>query len=177
MVRDEYRAEIFVSCRKETSTENITDPYEHNDPQEGVRTQRIVGALALLFMITFLAMPAAAAELRVTGFFDNIIPRVEGNNSGGDLDMTRNDDQATFGRARSQLFFNFLASDDLRGVFALEIDQAYGAPSSNRLGSGCVQGSGAFAAEQCGFRNGIDTNSLQLKQLYVDFRIPQLPVG
>jgi len=128
-------------------------------------------------MITFLVMPAAAAELRVTGFFDNIIPRVEGNNSGGDLDMTRNDDQATFGRARSQLFFNFLASDDLRGVFALEIDQAYGAPSSNRLGSGCVQGSGAFAAEQCGFRNGIDTNSLQLKQLYVDFRIPQLPVG
>jgi hypothetical protein len=122
-------------------------------------------------------MPATAAELRVTGFFDNIIPRFEGNNSSGDLDMTRNDDQATFGRERARLFFNFIANDDLRAMFALEIDAAYGAPARNRLGARCVEGSGPYQFEQCGFRNGIDTNTIELKQLYVDFRIPQLNIG
>ena len=33
------------------------------------------------------------------------------------------------------------------------------------------------ASSQCGFRNGIDTNSLEVKNLYVDFRIPQVPLG
>ena len=37
---------------------------------------------------------------------------------------------------------------------------------------------GARAAfEQCGFRNGTDTNSIEVKHLYVDFRVPQLPIG
>ena len=70
-------------------------------------------------------------------------------------------DQIFFGRTRMRSFFNFIASDDLRGVFALEIDQTYGAPSDDRTGSGCVEGTGAYRFEQCGFRNGIDTNSVQ----------------
>jgi hypothetical protein len=144
--------------------------------KEGLRMKKAVGAITLLFLAGFLVMPAIAAELRVTGFFDNIIPRVESNNSEGDLDMTRNDDQATFGRERSRLFFNFIASDDLRGVFALELDNVYGAPRRSVSGR-CIQGSGAFANEQCGFRNGIDVNNFELKHLYVDFRVPQLPIG
>jgi hypothetical protein len=113
----------------------------------------------------------------VTGFFDNIFPRWDSNNSSVDNDPTRNDDQIFFGRSRTRMFFNFIASDDLRGVFGLEIDQTYGAPENDRLGSGCVETSGIYEAEQCGFRNGIDTNSLELKHLYVDFRVPQLPIG
>ena len=116
----------------------------------------------------------------MTGFFDNAFPHFESNLSGqtyGDSDTTRASDQGTFGRTRFRGFFNFIASDDLRGVFALEIDQVYGAPSVDAFGSGCVETTGTFGAEQCGFRNGIDTNSLELKQLYVDFRVPQLPFG
>jgi hypothetical protein len=137
----------------------------------------VLAAITLLLTTGVMVISAAAAELRVTGFLDNIIPRVESNNSGGDLDMTRNDDQATFGRSRARLFFNFLASDDLRGVFTLEMDNTFGAPARNRIGARCVTGTGAFANEQCGFRNGIDVNNFELKQLYVDFRVPQLPVG
>jgi hypothetical protein len=74
--------------------------------------------------------PAWAAELRVTGFIDNVFPRFEGNNSSGDHDMTRNDDEATFGRTRGRVFFNFLASDDLGGVFGIEFDNTYGAKVS-----------------------------------------------
>jgi hypothetical protein len=132
----------------------------------------------MLFVVVGAAATAAfAAELRVTGFFDNVFPHWDSNQSSVDQDVTRNDDQIFFGRSRSRFFFNFLASDDLRGVFALEIDQTYGAPSANRLGSGCVEGDGTYAFEQCGFKNGIDNNALELKQLYVDFHIPQIPIG
>jgi hypothetical protein len=136
-----------------------------------------VRCMVFLVVVGLVALPAFAAELRVTGFVDNVFPRWDMNNSNADLDATRTGDEIFFGRTRGRVFFNFIASDDLRGVFALEIDQTYGAPAANRLGSGCVTGTGAYAFEQCGFRNGIDTNSLEVKQLYVDFRIPQLPVG
>src|SRR5919199_1449685 len=133
----------------------------------------------LLTVIGLAAAPALAAELRVTGFFDNVFPHWEKNISGpnSDSDTSNGHDKGFWGRERSRLFFNFIASDDLRGVFALEIDQAYGAPKADDFGSGCVEGSGLYEFEQCGFRNSIDTNSLELKHLYVDFRVPQLPLG
>jgi hypothetical protein len=134
----------------------------------------------ILLLVVGLAMaPAFAAELRVTGFFDNVFPHFEKNISGpnSDNDTSRGGDTGTFGRERSRFFFNFIASDDLRGVFALEIDANYGAPRANGTGSGCVTGTGLFAFEQCGFRNNIDVNNLELKHLYVDFRVPQLPIG
>ena len=137
----------------------------------------MVRCISLLVVLGVATSPVLAAELRVTGFIDNAFPHWDSNTSAIDQDTTRNDDQIFLGRTRMRSFFNFIASDDLRGVFALEIDQTYGAPSANRLGSGCVEEEGPFAFEQCGFRNGIDTNSLELKHLYVDFRIPQLPIG
>ena len=140
--------------------------------------KKFLGCLVLLAAVGFLAAPAFAAELRVTGFFDNILPHWDNNLSGQneDNDPTRHD-QAFWGRERFRGFFNFIATDNLRGVLALEIDQAYGAPSINPVGSGCVVGTGAYANEQCGFREGIDNNAIEIKQLYVDFRIPQLPFG
>jgi hypothetical protein len=142
-----------------------------------VKTIRRVAVL--LAVARLLTIPASAAELRVVGFIDNVFPRWDMNTSNFDRDVTRTGDELFVGRTRNRTFFNFIASDDLRGVFALEIDATYGAPSQSggRVGSGCVTGTGPFAFEQCGFRNGIDTNSLELKELYVDFRVPQIPVG
>jgi hypothetical protein len=142
--------------------------------------KHVVRCMVLLLAVGLAAAPAFAAELRVTGFFDNIFPHWEQNISGpnSDNDTTRNRDTGTWGRERSRIFFNFIASDDLRGVFALELDNAYGAPSaSTGLSGNCIQGTGIYAGEQCGFRNGIDINNFELKHLYVDFRIPQLPIG
>jgi hypothetical protein len=133
--------------------------------------------MGLLVVVGICASTAFAAELRVTGFIDNSFPHWDKNMSSVDQDTTRSHDMLFAGRTRLRNFFNFIASDDLRGVFAIEIDQSYGAPSSNRLGSGCVEGEGAYAFEQCGFSNGIDTNAIEIKQVYVDFRVPQLPIG
>jgi hypothetical protein len=89
--------------------------------------KQFIGCLILLVVLGLAAVPAFAAELRVTGFFDNVFPRWESNASSFDNDPTRNHDQAFFGRSRMRTFFNFIASDDLRGVFAIEIDASYGA--------------------------------------------------
>ena len=139
--------------------------------------RKYIGYLILLAAVGLAMSPLFAAELRVTGFIDNVFPRWDSNNSNADLDATRNEDQIFFGRTRFRGFFNFIASDDLRGVLGLEIDQTYGAPSANRLGSGCVEEDGAFGFEQCGFDNGMDNNAIEIKHLYVDFRVPQLPIG
>lgn len=140
--------------------------------------KKMVGCLLLLLIVGLTIAPAFAAELRVTGFIDNVFPRWESNSSGDDNDPSVSTDQATFGRTRMRNFFNFIANDNLRGVFAIEIDQIYGAPSDTGRGGGaCVEGSGAFVNEQCGFDNGIDNNAIEIKQVYVDFRVPQLPIG
>jgi hypothetical protein len=150
--------------------------------------QKAFVAITLLVLAGLTAVPTYAAELRVTGFFDNILPHASRNLSMADLDLTNNKDTMFTGRERSRLFFNFIASDDLRGIFALEIDQTYGAPSRNLVGSRCVpdisnattiQGQRVLTQnfDACGFRNQIDNNVLELKNLYVDFRVPQVPIG
>jgi hypothetical protein len=139
--------------------------------------QRIMQCVVLLVVVGILAAPTFAAELRVTGFIDNSFPHWDKNMSSIDQDTTRSHDMLFAGRTRMRNFFNFIANDNLRGVFAIEIDQTYGAPSANRLGSGCVEEDGAYGFEQCGFDNGIDNNAIEIKQVYVDFRVPQLPIG
>jgi hypothetical protein len=133
-------------------------------------------AVLLAIVIGLTAGSAVAAELRVTGFIDNVFPHWDSNLSGIDNDPTRKE-EFFVGRTRMRNFFNYIASDNLRGVFAIEIDQFYGAPSNQARPGGCVEGEGTFALEQCGFDNGIDNNAIEIKQVYVDFRVPQLPLG
>jgi hypothetical protein len=116
--------------------------------------------------------------LRLTGFIDNVFPRFESNLSSRDQDPTRGGDQATYGRTRARMFFNMIASDDLRGIIGFEIDQVYGAPASPaKLGNCIEEGEGVFAESACGFDRAIDNIAIELKHLYVDFRVPQLPIG
>ena len=136
--------------------------------------QHVPRCLVFLIIANIAALataPAFGAELRVTGFIDNIFPHFEGNLSSEDDDATRNSDQATYGRQRARFFFNFIASDDLRGVFGLEIDNAFGEPSFDKFGSGGV------TTSQSGFDRGTDNNQIEVKHLYADFRIPQIPIG
>ena len=98
----------------------------------------VIGSAVLFAVVAGLtASPSFAAELRVTGFIDNVFPRWDSNFSGIDQDPTRKE-HIFEGRTRLRNFFNFIASDNLRGVFAIEIDQFYGAPSDNARPGGCV---------------------------------------
>jgi hypothetical protein len=133
----------------------------------------------MLLLIGLAAGPALSAELRTTGFIDNVFPHYERNisNPQSDNDTTRNHDTATWGRTRGRMFFNFIASDDLRGVFGIELDAVWGLPRRDAAGAGCIVEEGAYGAEFCGFGQNTDINNFELKHLYVDFRIPQLPIG
>lgn len=145
--------------------------------------KNVVRCMIFLMVIGLAAAPAFAAELRTTGFIDNVFPHWEQNISANpsDNDTTRNHDTAMWGRTRGRMFFNFIASDDLRGVFGIELDATYGQPRRNAAGAGCpeeVLGDGGAADfEFCGFGQNTDINNFELKHLYVDFRIPQVPFG
>jgi hypothetical protein len=150
---------------------------DSEEREEALRLSHASRSLVFLVVVGLAAAPAMAAELWVAGFIDNAFPHWDSNTSALDQDTTRNHDQIFLGRLRNRTFFNFIASDDLRGVLGIEIDQTYGAPSFDRLGSACVEGDGAFAFEQCGFKSGIDTTAIEVKHLYVEFRVPQLSLG
>ena len=117
--------------------------------------------VVLLVVVGLAASPAGAAELRLTGFIDNVFPHFRSNISQGDGDLTRNEDQSTFGRTRGRMYFNAIASDNLRGVFGFEIDGVWG------------QNPDGVEA----FDRNTDTINIKTKWLYVDFSMPQVPIG
>src|SRR5262245_37345442 len=90
-----------------------------------------VRCIVLLVVVGLAALPAWAAELRLTGFLDTAFPHFSSNVSpprtGGDSDVTLSNDQSTFGRTRGRMYFNAIASDDLRAVFGFELDCIWGA--------------------------------------------------
>ena len=119
----------------------------------------------LLVVVGLAAAPAWAAELRLTGFLDNVFPalsRVTSRNR-ATSDLSRIEDQPTFGRTRGRMYFNVIANDDLRGVFGFELDAVWG---RNPDGA-------AFSFD----RNTDMGGNIETKWMYVDFRVPQLPIG
>jgi hypothetical protein len=125
--------------------------------------KNVLRYIVLLGAAGLAAVPAWAAELRMTGFVDSIFPRFSSNISQADKDLTRSHDQSLFGRTRGRMYFNAIASDDLRGVFGFELDTVWG---RNPDGA-------AFSFD----RNTDLAGNIETKWIYVDFRVPQLPVG
>src|SRR5919109_1173667 len=121
----------------------------------------VLRCMVLLMLVGLVAAPAFAAELRTTGFVDNVFPHWERNISppNADNDATRNHDQEMAGRTRGRMFFNFIASDDLRGVFAFELDAMWGLPRVDQAGAGCVEEDTAYGKDQCGFGQNNDINN------------------
>ena len=96
-----------------------------------VRSILLLVVVGLAVVLGLAAIPAWAAELRMTGFVDTAFPHFQSNVSpprdGGDSDVTLGNDQHTIGRTRGRMYFNVIASDDLRGVFGFELDAVWGA--------------------------------------------------
>ena len=69
--------------------------------------KHIVRCVIILIIVGLGAVPALAAELRVTGFFDNVFPHFESNLSSADLwcsDTTRGTITPPLGAPVSRLF-------------------------------------------------------------------------
>jgi hypothetical protein len=141
------------------------------------------GVVALLALAGLAAIPAYADQrLTVTGFIDNHV-RAFGNLSATDASFVADDDDEWHARTRGRIFFNVAATEFSKAVVAFEFDQFWGDSSRSISGSGssptrCVT---SEAEETCtlvngGFDFGIDNFVIELKHLYADFQIPQLPV-
>jgi hypothetical protein len=145
--------------------------------------------IALFVLGVLLAMPAYADQrLSVTGQLDNHI-RVFKNNSATDDDLTNNDDEPFGARTRGRITFSVAATEFSKAHVGLEFDQFWGDSRSNISGSGasptrCVV-SGVVAAPgqtpSCttvngGFDIGTDNFVLELRHLYVEFKLPGTPV-
>jgi hypothetical protein len=145
--------------------------------------KRLLGVIALLVLGGLVAIPAYADQrLTLTGFIDNHI-RAFSNLSATDDDFNRNDDDEWHARTRGRISFNIAATEFSRAVIGFEFDQFWGDSSRNIAGSGssptrCVT---SETGETCtlvngGFDIGIDNFVFELRHLYVDFKVPQLPV-
>src|SRR5262245_25186254 len=126
----------------------------------------VLWCLVLPMVVGLVAIPAWAAELRMTGFVDTAFPHFQMNVSpprtDGDSDVSVMTDKHLIGRTRGRMYFNAIASDDLRGVFGFELDAVWGA---------CPDG------DMCFDRNTDMSSNIETKWIYVDFRIQQLPIG
>lgn len=115
--------------------------------------------LVLLVLAGMIAGPTYADDrLKVTGYIDNHVHWME--NTADNNDLTHTADRF-IGRSRARLFFNMIATENSKGVVALEFDQEWGErPTAHD-----------------GFDWGNDQRDVvELKQLYVDFKIPGAPV-
>jgi hypothetical protein len=118
-------------------------------------------------MLGMTALSAYADDrLKMTGYVDNHISLVT-NRSRIDDDLTVDDDDRFMGRSRARLFFNIIAAPDSKAVVALEFDQLWGSIDRDTANS---------RDGDPGFDLGIDNDVLELKHLYVDFKIPGTPV-
>jgi hypothetical protein len=119
-----------------------------------------------------MAVPAMAADLTASGYIGisgvimkNLAPGVAGyymNTTFGGSELNR---MGSYVSLRGRLGFNVRASEDLYGVFMLEMD-------SNQFGEW-----GATGQRNVAGTFGADRNAVEIKSVYVDFRIPpKLPV-
>ncbi|GIX48880.1 MAG: membrane protein [Candidatus Tectimicrobiota bacterium] len=123
-----------------------------------------------------LALPALADDrLKVTGFIDthmtlysNVSPTDDNFTDGTALGCKADgcdEDDSWHLRTRGRIFFNVAATENTKAVIAFEIDQAWG------------QNTGIPGTSAPGFDIAIDnTGVTELKQMYVDAKLPGLPV-
>jgi hypothetical protein len=146
--------------------------------------KQCLGIVTLLVLAGLMAVPAYADQrLTVTGYIDNHV-RAFDNLSNTDDNFVLDKDNEWHARTRGQIFFNIAATEFSKAVVGFEFDQFWGDTSRNVSGAGsgptrCV--TSETATETCtlvngGFDFGIDNFVIELKHLYADFQIPQLPV-
>jgi hypothetical protein len=116
--------------------------------------------LIALLAISFIASPAFAITADFTGFLQT--RGIAYNNMDG---RDNTDDNARGVDSRYRLFTNTALNENVKAVFAIEVDYAWGKQASTPglTGAGEVGSIGADAKSQ-----------IEIKQVYLDFNLPSL---
>ena len=120
--------------------------------------KRLLICLVVLIAAFALVMPTYAAEMKVNGIWNTKAYAVD-NYDGYD----NTDDSYQYVTQRMRMYFNFIASENLKLVYKNEIDFQWG--------------DSAFAVNRNdGGGRGGDTVNLETKNIYLQFMVPDTPV-
>jgi len=120
--------------------------------------KRLFICLVALIAVFALVMPASAAEMKVNGIW-NAKAWARDNFDGTD-DV---DDSTQYVTQRMRMYFNFIASENLKLVYKNEIDMEWGDTTPT-------------VARNSGGGLGGDTINLETKNVYLEFMVPDTPV-
>jgi len=120
--------------------------------------KRLFICLVALIAVFALVMPASAAEMKVNGIW-NAKAWARDNYDGYD----DTDDSSQYVTQRMRMYFNFIASENLKLVYKNEIDMEWGdsGPQNGRNSGGGLGG---------------DSVNLETKNVYLEFMVPDTPV-
>jgi hypothetical protein len=121
--------------------------------------KRLLFCLVALIAVFALVMPTSAAEVKISGIY-NAKAYARDNFDGYD----DNDDSTQFVTQRMRMYFNIIASENLKLVYKNEIDMEWG----DSAGSAASRNSGGGA--------GGDAVNLETKNVYLEFMVPDTPV-
>jgi hypothetical protein len=120
--------------------------------------KRLLFCLVVLIAVFALVMPTYAAEMKVNGIWNTKAYAVD-NYDGYD----NTDDSYQYVTQRMRMYFNFIASENLKLVYKNEIDFQWG---DSAFKTGRNDGGGL----------GGDTVNLETKNIYLEFMVPDTPV-
>jgi hypothetical protein len=115
--------------------------------------------LVALIAVFALVMPTYAAEMKVNGIFN--AKAYARDNYDGDDDV---DDASQYVTQRMRMYFNFIASENLKLVYKNEIDMEWGDSAGNA------------ASRNSGGGIGGDAVNLETKNVYLEFMVPDTPL-
>lgn len=119
--------------------------------------------LVALLASSFIAAPAFAITADFTGFLQTRGIAYDNMNGNDDLD-----DNARGVDSRFRLWTNTALNENVKAVFAIEVDYTWGSTNGNAVGTGgfAPAGIGKIGADQKG--------EIEIKQLYLDFNLPSV---
>jgi hypothetical protein len=120
--------------------------------------KRLLICLVALIAVFALVMPASAAEMKINGMWN--AKAWARDNYDGDDDT---DDATQYVTQRMRMYFNAIASENLKLVYKNEIDMEWG---DGAAGVGRNTGGGL----------GGDQINLETKNVYLEFMVPDTPV-
>ena len=121
--------------------------------------KRLLFCLVALIAVFALVMPTYAAEMKVNGIWN--AKAYARDNYDGDDDS---DDSVQYVTQRMRMYFNFIASENLKLVYKNEIDMEWG----DTAGFGGTRNDGGGLDS--------DTVNLETKNVYLEFMVPDTPV-
>jgi hypothetical protein len=135
--------------------------------------KRLLIVLVVLVATFALVLPATAADFKFGGMFWTKFYSVSNIKDGKDTDSNdpsgdTDDNLGAFFYTRMRLYFNAIASENLRAVSKMEVDANWG---DGRIGRVSIDG-GSDGRGDAGNTNGSANSGWEIKNAYIDFNAP-----